>query len=241
MQKYYGKVFRPDLTTIVVIGKVTPEQGAATIDKYFGKWSAEGQKPNTLWPAVPPSKPSLTRVPDTSRVQDTVTLGEVVGLTLSQDDRYALELGNHVLGGGFYSTRLYHDLREEQGLVYYVGSTFQFGETRSIYTANYGCDPPNAAKARAIIVSNLKAMQEKEVTPDELRQAKGLLLRGIPLSESSVDQIADGWLYRATHDEPLDEPMLAAKRYFDLTAANIRAAFAKWIHPDDLMQVTLGP
>jgi zinc protease len=241
VEGFYHTVFRPDLTTIVVIGKVEPEQAEAVVAKYFGGWSAEGPKPNTLWPAVPLNKPSVTQVPDSSRVQDDVTLGETVGLTLSQADRYALELGNHVLGGAFYATRLYHDLREEAGLVYHVNSSFQVGESRTVYTVSYACDPPNVGKARAIIASNLKAMQDRDVTPEELRQAKGLLLREIPLSESSVEQVANGWLYRSTHDLPLDEPMQAAKRYFDLTAPDVRAAFVKYIRPADLMQVSLGP
>jgi zinc protease len=240
-QNYFHRTFRPDLTTIVVIGKVEPEQARAVIERYFGGWSAQGPKPDTLWPAVPLNKPSTTQVPDSSRVQDEVVLTETVGLTLSQADRYALELGNHVLGGAFYATRLYHDLREEAGLVYYVSSSYQFGQTRSIYTVNYACDPPNVGKARAIVVSNLKAMQDRDVTPEELRQAKGLLLREIPLSESSVDRVADGWLYRSTHDLPLDEPMLAAKQYFDLTAPEVRAAFLKWVRPSDLVQISLGP
>jgi zinc protease len=96
-------------------------------------------------------------------------------------------------------------------------------------------------KARAIIVSNLKAMQDRDVTPEELRQAKGLLLREIPLSESSIGQVAGGWLYRSTHDLPLDEPMQAAKKYFDLTAPDVRAAFVKWLRPEGLIQVSLGP
>jgi zinc protease len=241
VQNFYHRAFRPDLTTIVVIGKVAPEKAAAIIEEYFGGWSAHGPKPNTLWPGVPLNIISTTQVPDSSRVQDEVVLTEIVGLTLSQADRYALELGNHVLGGAFYATRLYHDLREEAGLVYFVNSSFQFGETRSIYTVNYGCDPPNVGKARAIIVSNLKAMQDRDVTPEELRQAKGLLLREIPLSESSVERVAGGWLYRSTHGLPLDEPMLAAKRYFDLTAPEVRAAFVKWMRPSGLVQVSLGP
>jgi zinc protease len=238
---YYHTVFRPDLTTIVVTGKVTPERAAEVIQKYFGAWTVEGTKPNTLWPAVPSNEPWTTTVPDSSRVQDDVDLSETVGLTLSNPDRYALQLGNHVLGGGFYATRLYHDLRAEAGLVYSVDSSFQFGQTRSIYNVNYGCDPPNVGKARAIIVSNLKALQERDVTPEELRQAKGLLLRAIPLSESSVERIAEGWLYCSTHDLPLDEPMQAAQHYFDLTAPEVRAAFAKWIRADGLGQITLGP
>ncbi len=241
VQDYYHRTYRPDLTTIVVIGKVAPEKAVAVIEKYFGGWSAQGPKPETLWPAVPLNKISTTQVPDSSRVQDEVVLTEMVGVTLSQADRYALELGNHVLGGGFYATRLFHDLREEAGLVYSVDSSFQFGQTRSIYSVNYACDPPNVGKARAIIVSNLKALQDRDVTPEELRQAKGLLLREIPLSESSVDRVAEGWLYRSTNDLPLDEQMQAAKRYFDLTAPEVRAAFAKWMRPAGLVQVSLGP
>ena len=238
---YYHHVFRPDLATIVVIGKVTPEQAQDAVTKYFGGWTAQGPKPNTLWPAVPPNKAGTTEVPDSSRVQDNVELSEIAGLTLSNPDHYALNLGNHVLGGAFYATRLYHDLREEAGLVYFVDSSFQFGQTRSIYTVSYACDPPNVGKARAIIIGNLKAMQTRDVTPEELHQAKCLLLREIPLSESSMDRIGQGWLYSSTHDLPLDEPMQAAGRYFKMSAPEVRAAFAQWIRPSDLVQVSLGP
>jgi zinc protease len=238
---YYKTVFRPDLTTIVVIGNVTPERARTVIENYFGSWTAEGPKPDTLWPAVPSNEPWTTTVPDSSRVQDNVELAETVGVTLSDQDRYALELGNNVLGGGFSTTRLFHDLRQESGLVYSVGSSFTFGQTRTIYTASYGCDPPNVGKARAMIISNLKAMQERDVTPDEMRQAKGMLLREIPHSESSVGRIAQGFLFRSTHDLPLDEPMRAAQHYFNLTAPEVRAAFTKWIRPDGLGQVNLGP
>ena len=84
-------------------------------------------------------------------------------------------------------------------------------------------------------------MQTTKVTPDELRQAKALLLREIPLSESSVERIAHGWLARSISDLPLDEPTLAAHRYVKLTVAQIQAAFAKWLRPDALVQVTQGP
>ncbi len=241
VQDYYHHVFRPDMTTIVVIGNVTPENAVAVISKYFGNWQAEGPKPNTLFPPAPANEPSVTHVPDSSRVQDKVTLAETLTLTRTNADYYALQLGNHVLGGGFYATRLYRDLREKTGLVYFVDSSFNVGLTRGVYQVEYACDPPNVARARAVILGDLKDIQAKKVTTQELHQATLMLLRDIPLSESSVNYIAQGWFSRSVLNLPLDEPIRAAHIYVKLKARDVKAAYAKWLRPDDLVEVVQGP
>jgi zinc protease len=238
---YYEKVFRPDLTTIVVIGRVTPEKAKAAVEKHFGTWRAVGPKPDVLLPPVPSNNASTTAVADPSRVQDEVTLTETLGLTRSNPDYYALELGNHVLGGGFYATRLYQDLREKKGLVYYVSSSFDVGRTRAVYEVSYGCEPANVSTARVIIQRDLKDMQSSLVPAKQLQQAKAMLLREIPLSESSIESIAKGFLSRVRLKLPLDEPILAAHRYVELTAEQVRSAYARWVRPADLIQVTQGP
>jgi zinc protease len=48
-------------------------------------------------------------------------------------------------------------------------------------------------------------------------------------------------LQRSLLDLPLDEPIRAAERYAALTAAEVQAAFAKWIRVEDLAQIVLGP
>ncbi len=241
VKDYYQKVFRPDLTTIVVIGNVAPEQAQAVIAKFFGGWKAPGAKPDTDLPKAPPNSATATAVPNTSRVQDEVALAEVLELNRFDPDYYALELGNHVLGGGFYATRYYRDLREKGGLVYSVSSSFNIGRTRGIYEVQYGCDPPNVSKAHQIVARDLGDMQKSLVTAHELAQAKALLLREIPLSESSVDTIARGMIGRSLTGLPLDEPIRAARHYVALTPEDVRAAFAKWIRPGDLVQITQGP
>jgi zinc protease len=241
VRAYYEKVFRPDLTTIVVIGKVTPEQAKTVIEKYFGEWKATGPKPVTDLPPVPRNKPTAIVVPDRSRVQDEVTLGQAFELTRQDADYYPLQLGMNVLSGAFYATRLYRDLRENTGLVYSVGAELQSGKTRSVFTVSYACDPPNVAKARAFVERNLREMQTKPVTSEELLQAKTLLVRAIPLSESSTHGIAGGLLDRSLKDLALDEPIQAAKRYKELTAGDVQAAFSKWLAVDGLAQVVLGP
>jgi zinc protease len=241
IKDYYSKVYRPDLTTIVVIGNITPEKAKDIVGKYLGDWKSEGPKPETDLPAVPENKSSVSAVPDESRVQDRVILAETLQLTRSNPDFYSLELGNHVLGGGFYATRFFKDLRENAGLVYSVSSSFSIGKTRSAYQVEYGCDPQNVSKARSIIERDLKQMQTTLVTPKELEQAKAMLMREIPLSESSLNSIARGFLSRSINGLPLDEPTIAAKKYLQLNAEDIRNAFKKWVRPVDFIQVTEGP
>ncbi len=241
VRNYHQTAFRPDLTTIVVIGNVTPEKAQSVIAKYFGGWQATGARPNTLLPSVPNNTNATTHVPDDSRVQNKVTLAHTLELKRTDEDYYALQLGNHVLGGAFYASRLYRDLREKNGLVYFVNSSFTVGETRGVYQVEYACDPPNVSKARAMIVQDLRDMRAKKITATELRQAQVLLLRGIPLSESSFDSVANGWLSRSILGLPLDEQIQAAQRYVKLTAADVRKAYVRWLRPDDLVQVTQGP
>ena len=241
VRDYYQHAFRPDLATIVVIGHVTPDEATAVVAKYFSAWKAVGAKPETDMPTAPPNRAATMAVPNASRVQDDVTLAETLGMNRFSPDYYALELGNHVLGGGFYATRYYRDLREKGGLVYTVLSSFNVGRTRGIYEVHYGCDPPNVSKAHSIVARDLRDMQQAPPTEHELEEAKALLLREIPLSESSVNTIAGGMLSRATMGLPLDEPIRAARHYVALTPEDVRAAFAKWMRPDDLVQVTQGP
>jgi zinc protease len=241
VRAYYRKVFRPDLTTIVVVGHVSAEQARASIEKYFGPWNASGPKPATDLPVVPANAPSAVAVPDASRVQDTVILAQSLAVTRSDPDYYPLELGSAVLGGGFYSTRLSIELRKNTGLVYSVGSSLQAGRTRGAYFIQYACDPQNVGKAAGIAVQLLRNMQSTTVDADELLRAKALLLRRIPLAEASVDGIAHGLIDRREYDLPLDEPTIAAHRYIELTAADVQGAFRKWMRPEDLVRVTQGP
>jgi len=241
VKAYYRKAFRPDLATIVVVGKVTPERARAVMEKYFAEWKAEGPKPGIDLPPVASNAAGVVAVPDANRVQDTVVLAENVGVTRSHPDYYALELGSAVLGGSFYSTRLSIDLRKNAGLVYSVGSDINAGRTRANYFIQYASDPENVSKASAIAVRELKQMQDAPVSEDELVRVKALLLRQIPLGESSIGGIARGLAGRWELDLPLDEPTLAAQRYIALGPAEIQAAFKKWIRPDDLVRVSQGP
>ncbi len=241
VRAYYTRVFRPDLTTVVIIGKVTPESARAAVDRYFGGWRAAGAPPPTELPPAPVNRPGSIVVPDSSRVQDQVTLAQTLALTRADPDYYPLTLGDAVLGGSFYATRLSVDLRKNSGLVYSVGSALQSGRTRSVYLIEYASDPGNVGKAAAMAAREVANMQTTPVGADELTRVKACLLRQLPLAEAGVTEIARGMLARSDLGLPLDEPTLAARRYVELDAAAVQAAFRKWMRPQDLVRVSVGP
>jgi zinc protease len=241
VQRYRAATLRPDLTTIVVIGDVSASEARAVVEKWFGTWRTEGPAPNTALPPVPANKPTAVAVSDPEAIQDSVYLAEQLESNRFDPDYYALELGTEVLGGGFYASRLYHDLRQTAGYVYTVDVRLDASTTRADYEVTYGCDPDNVSKARALIERDLEQMRSHEVPDEELHRTKALLLRKLVLQESSEEAVARGLLARAELDLPLDEPLVAAKKYRDLTGAELKAAFARLIRSGDLVQVVRGP
>jgi zinc protease len=168
-------------------------------------------------------------------------MSQTLDVLRSNDDYYALRLGNELLGGATLASRLYQHMREESGLAYYVASSLDVGKTRSTFSVRFGCDPANVSRARAIVHKDLIAMQTTPASDDAIQRAKALLIRRIPLGQSSEDDIASGLLDVSESGLPLDEPTIAAGRYISMTAADVMHAFAKWIRPDGFAQVVEGP
>jgi zinc protease len=241
LKAFHDATIRPDLTTVVVIGDVSADEARAVIGRWFGDWHAAGPKPETTPAPVPPNAPAAVAIADAEAVQDTVYLAEQLQLNRFDPDYYPLELGTHVLGGGFYATRLYHDLRQVQGLVYTVDVRLEAAKTRAGYAVTYGCDPGNVSKARALVERDLDQMRTQDASADELHQAKALLLREIVLNESSEEAVARGLVSRAELGLPLDEPQIASRKFYALTAREVRAAFARAIRPHGWVQVVRGP
>jgi zinc protease len=232
---------RPDLTTIVIVGDVTPAEAKTVIDKWFGGWEAVGSTPRIALPPAPLNEPSTVNLVDPGQTQDSVILAGQVALNRFDPDYYPLRLGMAILGDGFYASRLSRDLRRETGYVYAVDVDLDASETRASYAISYSCNPQNAPRARALIERDLNQMRTEEVSESELRQTKALLSRKISLSESSEDAVAEGILHRAELGLPLDEPFQAAKRYMELNAQDVKAAFSKFIQPGHLVEIVEGP
>lgn len=240
VRAYYRKVMRPDLTTIVVMGKVKPAEVKAEIERYFGSWSASGPKPDLRFPPVPLSKPSSSFVADSFRQQDEVVLAETLDLNYNDPVHYAIELGNAYMGGGTFASPLYRQLRVDRGLVYSVGSSADFGRSRSDFQVGFGASPNKVNEAKQLTLQIVRSMGEVPLTPAQLHLAKASELRQIELTNQSVGQIAGSWIGYAEEGLSLDRLYLVAREYEKVTAAQIQAAFRKYIDPARLSTFILG-
>lgn len=241
VKHYYAQTYRPDMTTIVVVGDVTPAQAKAVVMKYFGHWQASGPKPDVIPKPVTINPASYAVVPNPYASQDQVIMGQMLDLNIHNPDRYALQLANEVLGGNGFASRLMVDIRVKHGYAYGAGSGLNFDRSRSMFFVSYGGDPDKVAPADQLVLENLKALRDAPVKPDELLNAKQAQIRSIPLGVSSIKGIAGSLLHWSYNGLPLDEPMVAAQHYLDLDAKQVQATFRKYIHPAHLVQIIEGP
>ncbi|MGH2645063.1 MAG: insulinase family protein, partial [Chitinophagaceae bacterium] len=230
-----------DLTTIVVVGDITPDKAKMMVEKYFENWKAEGAKPNVIPQSVPLNDSSYYLVNNAYASQDQVVMAQTLDVYLNNPARYALQLGNEILGGNGFSSRLMVDIRVKHGYAYGAGSGMSFNRTRSLFFIEYGSDPEKVKPVDSLVFKNLAEMQNTPVNDTELLNAKQFEIRSIPLQVSSVDGIASSLLSWSWHGQPLDEPMVAAKYYLNLSAEQVQAAFKKYIQPTNLVQVVEGP
>ncbi|MBE7729697.1 insulinase family protein [Komagataeibacter sp. FXV3] len=237
---FWKTAYRPDLTTIVITGDITPAASYRAISRTFGTWRASGPTPMVDLPPRPDSHTSVMKVPDPSSTQATVSLPESLSLNVANPEHFALNLGNEILGSGF-SSRLYRDLRVRSGYVYTVRSHLTWKRHRSAYSISFGADPDKVAAARDAAIHDLMAMQIQPVSENELAMARAGMLRGLALQSASLDTIAAGYLHFSDLGLPLNQNDIAAQAYYTLDAAAIRDAFRKWIRPADLAEIIKGP
>lgn len=241
VKAWYAQAYRPDLTTIVVIGDTTPAAAKAVFEKYFGAWTASGPKPNVEPPPVPPNAPSQVDVPATGRVQSSVRLVETLPIVRADPAWAQLQLANAVLTGGFYSSLLYHDLREVHGYAYSVESQVRAGKVRATFGVEYGCDPQNVLPAQAQVTAVLQRLAREPIEPSRLLRSKALLMGEVPIRESSYDGVASQLLNYASLDLPLDQNLVDARAELDASAQSVQAALAKYVRPAGFVRIVTGP
>lgn len=241
VRAWYEKVYRPDMTTVVVIGDTTPQEVRAVFESFFGAWKSAGPKPQTELPPVPINASAQVDVPATGRVQSSVQLVETLDLTRTDPDWAPLQVADAALTGGFFSSLLYHDLREVHGYVYSIESGLAAGKTRALFSLNYGCDPGNVVPAQSQIAAVLGQLERAPIDSGRLLRSKALLVGGLPLRASSYDGVTEQLLGYASLGLPLDQSVLDARAELAASAQSVQAALVKYVRPSGFVRVVTGP
>ena len=241
VKAWHALAYRPDLATIVVTGDVTADQAKSVAEKYFGAWTASGPKPTVYPSPVPLNAAKNVNVPATGRVQSSVELVENIDLHRTDAEWPAMQVANTALTGGFYSSLLYHDLREVHGFAYFVGSNVEAGKYRSTFRINYASDPQNVVPAQRQVVAVLDGLRANGLESDRLVRAKALLMGDVPIREASYQGVGDLLLDYAYRGLPLDQNLIDAKNELDVTEAQLKTALAKYVRPNAFVRIVTGP
>jgi zinc protease len=244
VKAYYAKTMRPDLTTIVVVGNVTPQDARASIERAFGGWHAVGPAPNVDLPPVPLNPPGDVKIPLPNINQDYVTLEELVPLPRSAPQYYPLVLGNTVLGGGSLGpeqSRLFRDIRQNAGLVYSIDSQFVSGDSRSRFSIEFACAQGNEARIESLVNDELKQLRTEPIGDFELSLMKASMVRRVTLGDASASEIGEALLNDATSGLPLDQAHIDAQHLLATDAQAIQDAFAANIRPENFVRTIEGP
>jgi predicted Zn-dependent peptidase len=129
----------------------------------------------------------------------------VPGVPATDEDRVALSVMTHVLGGGM-SSRLFHTVRERNGLAYSIFSHHEGFEDSGVFVISTGTRPKDARKATELSFTEFRAMAETAVPEDELSATKsamiGRLLRSTETAISLARFYGGRWRARLPMETP---------------------------------------
>ena len=185
---YRGRMYSPQNTVLAVAGNVTHDQVLKDAERLYSAWTNGAPGDYLPWNGTAEGPKAIGEARES--VEQMTMLLSFPGLSMFDEDRYALGLLNTVLGEGM-SSRLFLEVREKRGLAYSVGSYPRHQLDTGIFTVYGGVDPDNAADALRCIMDEIRGLQNP-VPEAELRKAKeftkGHLLLGLESTQS-----VSGW------------------------------------------------
>ncbi len=190
LDDFHARYYRPDLTTIVIVGDIMPEQAIEKLSRALGKWKARGLPPAHLIPDAPaPAKVFRKEMPIPGKTQADIVLG-TVGLRRTNPDFYALMLGDLIFGRlGLYG-RLGANVRDKQGLAYYVYSGIEANLGPGPWAIHAGVNPKGLDRAIEGILAEVQRLRAAPVDKDELDEAQDFVTGSLALRLETNDGVA---------------------------------------------------
>jgi len=163
------------------------------------------------------------------------------GLAAQDPDRTPLSVMTHVLGVGM-SSRLFHTVREREGLAYRIGAGHEPFDDAGLFSISTATRPDDAARAVQLSARELEKLAKEPVPDDELEAAKasmiGRLLRGTETAGASSHWYASRW--RA--GLPLETPDQRADAIAAVDAAEVQRVAARIVaRVGDVRLAFVGP
>lgn len=241
LAKYHRAHFGPAATIISIVGGIEHVQEAVErFQRVFGDWTNEVPAPHDVPPVEPVAQTTRSAITVRGRSQADLSLGYPT-IPRSHPDYYALQVANLVLGQLGLMGRLGADVRDKQGLAYYVYSSVAGGKVNSIWSSRAGVDPANIGRALEGIEQELRRIREEPVSDEEIADAKSYLIGSLPLGLESLGGVVNLLLTIEEFDLGLDFLDRYPEIISGLTKDDLLRAISTHVDPDRLAIGIAGP
>jgi zinc protease len=238
---FHQRYYRPDTLILAVVGDVTPDQVRELAQKYFGDWTGAGERPQIVMPQVPaPAEVVRKSVHIAGKTQSDIVIG-LPGIARTAPDYPAAELLNYTLGGGGFSSRLTADIRDKQGLAYYVYSYFAAYKGPGPWLLRMGVNPARVDRAIDAALADMRGILKEPPGDAELRLWKdyvtGQLALQLETNAGIASSLAEAEFYGLGLDYPWRYPQIIGA----LTPKDVAEAARRYIQPDHCIIIIAGP
>lgn len=189
-------------------------------------------------PVKPLTAAREIRIPHPAQ-QAHVLIGQP-GIARSDPDFFAILVGNHILGGGSFTSRLTVEVREKRGLTYGIGSGFAPFWQPGPFQISVQTRKDQADESLRIVRDELEQFVAEGPTDAEMTAAKANLIQGFPLRLDSNRKLIANVANIAWYGLPLDYLDTWTQRVEAVTADRVRAAFQRVLQPARMVTVIVG-
>ncbi|KJH79522.1 insulinase family protein [Pseudomonas sp. KSR10] len=237
LRAFHAKAYAAGNAVIALVGDLDREHAEAIAEQI----SSALPQGNAL-PAPPvPSAPSagLTHI-DFPSNQTHLMLAQL-GIPRGDPDYAALYLGNQILGGGGFGTRLMEEVREKRGLTYGIYSGFSPMQTNGPFMINLQTRAELSEATLELVQRLVAEFLEKGPTRAELERSKREIAGSFPLSTASNADIVGQLGSIGFYNLPLTYLEDFMQQVQALSVEQVKAAMNKHLSPDGFVIVTAGP
>ena len=222
---------------VAMIGAITREQAERIAEQVTAGLPAGAAK--AAMPPVERLTAPLQRHIAHPATQSHIRIG-APAIAWGDPDRYALSVGNYVLGGGGFVSRLYDRVREKRGLAYSVHSSFSQKLQPGPFTISLQTGRDQTALALRVVRDTLEEFLRDGPTEAEVEAAKANLIGGFALRIDSNAKILGYLASIGYYKLPLDHLERWTAEIARVDVRQVREAFARHVRADALATVVVG-